>query len=108
MKKLIYTTIFILSFSICSFAQEEEKEEKTSSVSFDLGADITSSFIWRGLLIDPTPQIQGWAEVGFGNLFIGSWGAANFQGTYTETDVYLGYAAGNYLSMSILKFWGEF
>lgn len=75
-----------------AFAQEES--EKNSNT--DLGVDIVSSYIWRGLLVDPTPNIQGWGEFGFKGFSMGAWASTNFTGTYIETDFYLGYKYENF------------
>lgn len=47
-----------------AFSQEKIPEEKNSKFHTDFGADFVSSYIWRGLQVDPTPNIQAWGEFG--------------------------------------------
>ncbi|MEN8120844.1 MAG: hypothetical protein ABFS35_10880 [Bacteroidota bacterium] len=91
MKKTLFTVAIVLITGFMTFAQEDS----TKIVEFDLGADIASSYVWRGLLFDNSPNIQGWGELAAGSFFAGIWASTNFTGTYAETDVYAGVALGN-------------
>lgn len=89
--KIISSLALILS----TFSFGYTQEKTNNPISFDLGADITSSYIWRGLQLDNAPNIQGWGELSAGNFFIGAWASSNFNGNFAETDVYVGYTLGN-------------
>lgn len=93
MKRIV--TIFSLAafFFTSGFCQDVNNKESTDTYA-DLGADIVSSYLWRGLMLDPTPNMQGWGEFGIGSLTIGAWASSNFTGTFLETDLYASYNFG--------------
>lgn len=95
--QLINTTlvlIFIFSLS------------KTAAQEINVGADIVSKYIWRGLEINKSPNIQpalGFSSSGFDAGFWGSYSIDNYSATdaYSyEIDAYIGYtfstAAGDF------------
>jgi hypothetical protein len=95
MKKrvLIITIVFISCFQL--FAQETADKSSKRDTYTELGADLVSSYLWRGIQIDASPNVQGWGEYGIGNFIVGAWASTNFAGSYAETDLYAGYSLGN-------------
>jgi uncharacterized protein (TIGR02001 family) len=70
-------------------AQEEEEKESP----FSVGADLVSSYVWRGVKYGG-PSLQPYVEFGVGGFAIGAWGSFDF--TYmdlavNEADLYAGY-----------------
>ncbi len=86
----------ILTLLLIPVAAQTEEEGSTSAFSADLGTDLVSSYVWRGLAFDNAPNIQGSGEIGLGGFFAGAWASVNFPGTYQETDLYAGYGIGNF------------
>lgn len=82
--------IWILNYNF-GFSQTKINEEpKTNSTKYDIGVDIVSNYVWRGLLVAPASSIQGNAELSKSWLSTGFWTSTTFIGTYIETDVYIG------------------
>ncbi|TFH48615.1 MAG: hypothetical protein E4G92_03235 [Bacteroidia bacterium] len=63
--------------------------EKTASWS--AGADIYSSFIWRGTRLGSGPAIQPVIEFSTGSFSAGAWGSYDFN-DYQEVDLYVSFA----------------
>jgi len=95
MKKRTILLIVLVLIIFKGYSQDISIVEKDNKSYTDLGADIVSSYVWRGQKIDDAPNIQGWGEFGIGNFIIGTWASANFTGTFLETDIYAGYSIGN-------------
>ncbi len=89
MRKWMLVIVSILCLQL--FGQE--KEEK---ISADLGVSISSYFIWRGLVLNSSPQIQGWGEGQWGKLFGGMWSSYSFVGTCSENYPYLGFSTNKF------------
>jgi len=79
-------TVLFLSNNFQLKAQEETKGPK-----INLGTDIVSSYIWRGIVSDQSPNIQPSISMGLGNFTLGAWASGNFTGTYKEFDLYAAY-----------------
>ena len=79
----------ILSINLLS-AQEESKP------SFDIGVDIASRYVWRGLEFSDSPAIQPYAEYNSGNFSLGIWASYETGGQVVgqEFDFYASYAIG--------------
>lgn len=65
------------------------QEEKSSP--FTAGADIYSSYIWRGTKYGRGPAIQPKLELNSGMFTAGAWGSFNYSG-YQETDLYFSFS----------------
>ena len=66
------------------------------SYSQDFGADLVSSYVWRGTQFGSGAHIQPYMELGSGNLTAGVWGSfpTSAKGGGNELDLYLGYDFG--------------
>lgn len=87
-------------------AQEEAKESK---VDFTAGADIYSSYVWRGTKY-AGPSIQPTVKMTAGGLTVGIWGSygSKLDGTgYTETDPYISYSLPFGLSLGLTDYYYE-
>lgn len=89
--------VFIISISFSAFSQEDEKEEL-----INLGADLTSRYVWRGLQLGGA-SVQPFMELSFKNFTFGTWGSYSFTGTQTsqEADLYLSYSFADMFSILI-------
>ena len=77
--------------------------------SFSTGADIVSSYVWRGVpqdLTHPsgTPNIQPFASYTTGALTLGVWGSGSFTGTVKEFDIYATYALSSLFSVTVTDY----
>jgi hypothetical protein len=78
LKLLLIAGIFIYTDL---FSQEKQSEP------FTIGADIYSSYIWRGTKLGTGPAVQPKVEYTSGSFTAGAWGSFDFRG-YQETDLY--------------------
>ncbi|HRS18205.1 MAG TPA: hypothetical protein P5243_01775 [Bacteroidales bacterium] len=127
MKKFVHCiAIAILSVSMTSvFAQETEapaNEGNSCETKLDVGLDIYSSYIWRGLKFGYGPAFQPKVELTSGGFTLGAWGNVNANSGHDagenpeafEADLYTSYTfpfgltlglndyyfGGNYLGVS--------
>lgn len=77
--------IFILAINLPLYSQEENPRQ------FTTGADIYSSFIWRGTKNGTGPAIQPVMEFTTGSFTAGAWGSIDFHG-YQEVDLYVNFS----------------
>ena len=92
----ILTTIAILSTNI--------------SYSQDFGADLVSSYVWRGTQFGSGAHIQPYMTLGSGNFEAGVWGSfpTTAEGGGNELDAYLSYDFGPFaLTLTNYTFPGE-
>lgn len=90
----------------------------TTSVKaqFSTGADIVSSYVWRGVPQDRivtgnpslgSPNIQPYVSFTTGGLTIGSWASSSFLGNVKEVDLYATYAFSSALALTVTDYnWG--
>ena len=107
MKAKIYTGTFLvilmMVFSSKSlFAQEEDKGSP-----FTLGADVVSSYVWRGSKIGTGPNIQPWIKFTTGGFTLGAWGSTSFHdfGDVAEMDLYTSYTFGFGLTLGLTDYY---
>lgn len=79
-----------------------QKEQPASGLSFDLGMELVSRYVWRGVecgVMDDqksTPHIQPAASLTYNfteasNVTLGLWGSYGFDGSFAENDFYFSY-----------------
>lgn len=68
---------------------------KGQEVAVSAGADIVSSYIWRGQYCGPA-AVQPGISLSAGNFSIGAWGSTSFESSWREFDLYAGYSIGNF------------
>ena len=83
---------------------------------FATGADIVSSYVWRGVPQDRTvtgnpslgsPNIQPYVSFTTGGFTIGSWASSSFLGNVKEVDLYATYAFSSALALTVTDYnWG--
>lgn len=99
MKKIF---LLLITFSVVFFTTPEsyaqENTECDSPVTFNLGADLVSRYVWRGVEFGVnTPHFQPWASLDLdlkksGTLSLGCWASYGFNTGFAENDIYLTYA----------------
>jgi len=109
MKTKLFTGVLLVFFlmvfsSVQVNAQEEEKESP-----FVVGADIVSSYVWRGSKVGTGPNIQPTVKFVSGGFTLGAWGSYSFhQGLgvdFAETDLYTSYAFDFGLSLGLTDYY---
>ncbi|MGM5468760.1 hypothetical protein ACS386_00640 [Flavobacteriaceae bacterium LMO-SS05] len=103
MKNAIIAVLLIVSATL--FAQDQD--ETTFNSSFDLGMDIQSRYVWRGIQLGGnSASAQPWAEFTTGKLAIGAWGAYNLGGlgTGNEADLYATFSFSDAFSVTFTDY----
>lgn len=92
MKKssLIICAVLLASTTL---AQEPEKE---SGISFTGGADFVSSYVWRGVVLNSSPDVQPYLNFNAGNFSAGFWTSQSFDGKFKEFDLSASYKIGQF------------
>jgi len=91
MKTRILTIgIALFMFSHLAFSQSKDTT-KAPKVTFKATTDVVSSYIWRGTIASPNPNIQPTLAIDAGGLEVGVWGSTDFLGSYKEVDPYISY-----------------
>lgn len=68
----------ILAFSVSAFSQEQEDiSSSNTDITIDVGMDIFSSYVWRGLKFGTGPAFQSYMELTSGNFTLGAWNNIN-------------------------------
>jgi hypothetical protein len=96
-------TFFFIQFtSISLFAQEEAKTNP-----FSVGADLVSSYVWRGSKIGTGPNIQPSLKFSTGGFTLGAWGSTSFHeaGDPAEMDLYALYTFNFGLSIGATDYY---
>ena len=69
----------------------------SSAQELSVGADIVSSYIWRGAKFGEGASVQPTVEFSSGGFAIGAWGAFDLSDDeYAEADLYMGYGVGGF------------
>jgi len=87
--KITILGLFIFAVS-CIQAQEK------SEVNISLGADLASSYVWRGFQQGTMPAVQPWGELSYKGFTLGTWGSYELGGTNKEIDIYAKYTLSNF------------
>lgn len=96
--KVISTVMaFIIASTAALSTQAEELSlNKEKGVFISLGADVVSSYIWRGSFLDGA-SVQPAISLDVAGLSVGMWGStsltsfANWSNSYKELDLYISY-----------------
>lgn len=93
MKRFFFSFLFVLTFISCQVNAQDVKEKKIKfPFKLNVGADLMSRYVWRGLDYGASPSIQPTMSFGIGNFEIGYWGAIALTNNYIETDLYAKYS----------------
>jgi hypothetical protein len=105
LKKSMLISATVFAMNTITAQEETTKEEvvenitdntKHEKVKFDVGVDVASRYIWRGLQFSEAPAIQPFIEFSVGNFTLGTWGSYETGGEVVgqELDFYASYAIG--------------
>lgn len=99
MKKIYISLLAIVLINI-SFTTKAQDTIQVQNIN--VGADLVSSYVWRGQLYCSNPSIQPYISYtnNKGNFTIGSWGSYSNAGDYAEVDFWATYVWNN-LSLSV-------
>ena len=101
--KLTFLTI-LAGMAFSTFAQEE----KPGNCNLSIGADLASSYLWRGLQQGTGPAIQPWGEFSYKGLTLGTWGNYEFTGEFKEVDLYAKYTYKDFSLLFIDFFYPDY
>ncbi|MCB9017043.1 MAG: hypothetical protein H6544_00355 [Prevotellaceae bacterium] len=83
-----------------------EADTTTSKVEFSAGADLVSSYVWRGSRVTGA-SFQPSVGVSYAGFSLGAWGSSNFDNTINEVDWTLGYGVGGF-SVGVTDYFGPY
>jgi len=106
--KHVFGTVLLVTLVLMAFwpvnLNAQEDQEKSSP--FSAGADLVSSYLWRGSKFGSGPAIQPYVEVGFGGFAIGGWGSYCFTSNEAaEADLYASYSFDFGLSIGLTDYY---
>jgi hypothetical protein len=104
-KAQVCLLILLFTYSIAN-AQSQSNSEEKDKLSFNIGADLVSRFIWRGIPLSLNANIQPGVSVSHSNLTIGAWGSYSFSSGYNETDMFLSYDLGSF-TLGVCDYFNE-
>ena len=72
--------------------------------NLEVGADIVSSYVWRGTQFAGA-SVQPGITYTHGGFSAGAWGSTSFDGTFLEADLFLSYEFGFGLSLGLTDYY---
>jgi hypothetical protein len=98
-------TIVVVFAALLSITAMNAQEESGASV--DLGLDVQSRYIWRGLQLGgASPSLQPYVELSTGKFAFGAWGAYSTGGVSAgqEADLYATFNATDNFSITLTDY----
>jgi hypothetical protein len=80
----LFVLVFLSAVTLVSVAQESTQRKSNISA----GADLASSYLWRGFELGNGPAVQPWGELSHKGFTLGAWGSYEFSGGFKEVDLY--------------------
>ena len=106
-RTLFLVVVIAAFFAPISTSAQEEEATKEKSSPFSVGADLVSSYVWRGLKYGG-PALQPYVEFGVGGFAIGAWGSFGIgliDEAVNEADLYAGYSFDFGLSVGLTDYY---
>jgi len=97
-KKL--TFLLLLAITVTAYGQEENSDQK---LTIDVGADLVSSYVWRGWHL-AGPSIQPALSLSAYGITIGAWGSKDFSTIDKEIDLSLSYEIKGF-TIGVSDYW---
>ena len=94
------TIFFLFTITFTTYGQEDNADRK---LTFDVGADLVSSFVWRGWYL-AGPSIQPAMSLSAYGVTIGAWGSKDFSTFDKEIDFFIAYEFKGF-SIGIADYW---
>jgi hypothetical protein len=112
MKKTFTTKVVILLVAVVAIGHTHTLQAQDSTsvsankVTLDINADLVSRYIWRGLPVSLTPNIQPYATLGYKNFAAQFWGSYGIAEPYAEVDFNISYTLGAF-TLSVWDYYNE-
>lgn len=90
MNKIYFSISLLLALVMFQTGFSQEKKCKIP-FKLNVGADLMSRYVWRGMDYGSSPSIQPTLSFGIGDFEIGYWGAIAVTTNYLESDLYAKY-----------------
>jgi len=106
-RTLFLVVVIAAFFAPISTSAQEEEATKEKSSPFSVGADLVSSYVWRGLKYGG-PALQPYVEFGVAGFSIGAWGSFGIgpiEEAVNEADLYAGYSFDFGLSIGVTDYY---
>lgn len=106
-KKVVHT-IKLKCIPLCAFlilGAVCQKVHAESKVKLSAGADLVSTYVWRGAY-SAGSSFQPTIGASLGGLTVSAWGSTDFAGTAKEFDLSAAYALGNF-TLGFTDYWWE-
>ena len=112
-KKVMKNLVKKMTMGFVVLALGSSLSEVSAQGAFSTGADIVSSYVWRGVPQDRavtgnpslgSPNIQPYVSYSIGGLTAGAWASTSFLGNVKEVDLYATYAFSSALSLTLTDY----
>lgn len=112
MNKKILAILCASCMALGASAQDFDDEfelpaDNDSGISFNIGTDITSAYVWRGQLLLKGANFQPYLDFNAGNFTLGLWNCTDFDGNLKEFDIYASYTVADQLTFSITDYFTQ-
>lgn len=105
MKTKIYALVIMLFVGMTTTTVKAE-DDSEKGVSIEVGADLVSSYVWRGQYCAGA-SLQPYVSASVAGLTLGAWGSTDFTGTSKEFDLSLSYGIAGF-SVCITDYFGPY
>jgi hypothetical protein len=102
-KRLFQILTWVLLLPVLSYSQTQKD---SSAVNPDLGADFVSRYVWRGLSLSASPNIQPYLDFGYKGFSAGMWSSYATSEPYAEVDFYISYSSKG-LTVTLTDYYTE-
>lgn len=82
----------LVAVAICLLYSPISARAQDAPITWAVGGEIVSQYLWRGTVWSNEPNIEPYIELGYGSFALGTWGSYDFEGDYKEQDLYLTYS----------------
>jgi hypothetical protein len=101
-------TLTVLVGLMFSAFRGYSQESETKNLNLAAGADLASSYIWRGIALGSGAAAQPWAELSYKGLAFGTWGSYEIKGAFNEVDVYAKYTRSDFSLLFVDLFFPDY
>lgn len=95
-------TIFFLSIAVHVYGQDGDDDDD-SNLTVEAGADLVSSYVWRGMYQAGT-SLQPSLSLSAYGFTLGSWASSDFGNFLKEVDFYIAYETKRF-TVGIMDYW---
>ncbi len=110
MSKKLFSVLFAMLTAFGASAQDIDDDgasDEQSGVSFYVGADISSAYVWRGVISYKGANFQPCLEFDAGNFALGLWNCNDFAGNLKELDIYASYTVADQLTFTLTDYYSK-